>query len=164
VSAVQPSNVLDSVDPCVKVSMYDNHIVISPSTRLDIASTRALISVAASAIRSGSNVMIDLDPNTPSDDLISHGPVSGRPAALLGDGDGSVRLLGPGCIRIATTESYWTIDLSLSRLFRSEKPIELYFVSTDRWTPIRALWASCESITALADDGTYLSCRTVWTT
>jgi hypothetical protein len=164
VSAVQSSDVLDSNDPSVMVSMCDDHIVISPSTRLDLAATRALIDVVASAIRSGSNVMIDLDPDTPSDDLISHGPVSGRPAALLGDGDGSVRLLGPGCIRVAATESHWTIDLSLSRLFRSEKPIEPYFVSTDRWTPIRALWASCESVTALTDDGTYLSCPTVWTT
>ena len=161
---MHPSDVLDSNDASVMVSMCDDHIVISPSTRLDLAATRALINVAASAIRSGSIVMIDLDPDTPSDDLISHGPVSGRPAALLCGGEGSVRLLGPGCIRVATTESHWTIDLSLSRLFRSEKPIEPFFVSTDRWTPIRALWASCESITALANDGTYLSCRTVWTT
>ena len=144
---MHPSDVLDSNDASVMVSMCDDHIVISPSTRLDLAATRALINVAASAIRSGSIVMIDLDP-----------------AALLCGGEGSVRLLGPGCIRVATTESHWTIDLSLSRLFRSEKPIEPFFVSTDRWTPIRALWASCESITALANDGTYLSCRTVWTT
>ena len=70
---MQPSPVLGSSNPPVIVSMCDDQVVISCSTQLDVAATEALISVAGSAIRSGSIVMFDLDPHTPSDDLIAHG-------------------------------------------------------------------------------------------
>ena len=160
---MQPPHVLERDEP-VLVSVCDDHIVISPAARLDVRATRSLINVAAAAVRSGSTVMIDLDPETPSGDLISHGPVSGGPDAVLGEITGFVELLGPGVVRLRTAESYWTIDLAQSRLFRSEKPIATCFVSADRWTRIAAIWVSCASITALTDDGSYLSCRTVWTT
>ena len=158
---MQPSPILGRSNPPVIVSMCDEHVVISCPTHLDFAATEALISVAGSAIRSGSIVMFDLDPSTPSDDLIAHGPVAGHHEADLDDMR-SVHLIGPGRVRFATTDSHWTIDLAHSRLLRSEKPIDLHFVDVDRWTPIRALWLNCQTATALTADGTYLTCHMVW--
>ncbi len=151
------------VDPPVMVSMCDQHVVISPSTSLDLAATEVLVGLASSAVREGSIVMIDLDPSTPSDDLVSRGPVAGEDEVSVAETAGTVRLLGPGCVRLTTREAFWTIDLSQSRMFRSEKPVDPYFVAADGWTRIRALWASCASVTALTVDGTYLSCRAAWT-
>ena len=161
---MQPSPVLGTSHPPVIVAMCDDHVVISCSAQLDLASTEALIDVAGSAIRSGAIVMLDLDPSTPSDDLIAHGPVFSQHGADFDDDNGSVHLIGPGCVRLATTDAHWTIDLAHSRLLRSEKPIDLHFVDVDRWTPIRALWLTCQMATALTAAGTYLTCHLVWAT
>jgi hypothetical protein len=162
VSAVPSTPVLSSNEPPVIVSMCDDHVVIAPSERLDVTATEALIGVAASAVRSGAVVMLDLDPRTPSDDLIRQGPVARRNEHGSDDDNGPVQLIGPGCVRFATADSFWTIDLVQSRLLRSEKPVELCFVGVDRWTPIRAVWIDCTLVTALTDAGTYLSCRAAW--
>lgn len=160
---MKSSPAIDRIEASVGVTMCADHIVIAPSTRLDIAATHALVGLAASAVQSGSLVLVDLDPRSASADLITCGPSGDRAGPVPAVGTDPVRVFGPGCIRFATAESLWTIDLARARLFQSEKPIDPHFVSSDRWTPIRALWISCTTVTALTGDGTYISCRTQWT-
>lgn len=148
----------------VSVSMSDESLVVSPGSPLDLDATNVLVSVTATAVLSGITVMIDLDPCTPSDDLVAHGPVSARMKTILRRPGSGVRVLGAGRVRLEMVDAMWTIDLDRCRLFRSEKPIDPYFVSDDQWTPIRALWVNCETVTALDASGTYLCCDAAWVT
>lgn len=141
---------------------HQDHIVFTPVGRLDASATDALIRRAAAALRCAMTVMIDLDPLTASDELLAHGPVPRSGAEIIGD-HGPVEVLGAGVVQVRTADMRWTIDLNGSQMVRSEKRIDPYFLSGDRWTPIRALWADCETVTALTADGVYLTCGAVWT-
>ena len=163
-SAVPESAVPESAVPesAVMVSMCGDSLVICPPRRVDLETTRVLVAAAAAAVQAGATVMIDLDPDTASDDLVPLGPVP-RPGEhpVLSEG-GPVRVLGAGSIRLSTHDSHWTIDLSESRLFRADTTIDPWFVGPDGWTQIRAIWATCTLVTALTVDGSYLSTRTAW--
>jgi hypothetical protein len=144
------------------VSMLDGHVVINPPLRLDLDATDALMNAVASAVRSGVTVMVDLDVTTLAAELVAFSPLTGARVDDRKIGRGAVTILGAGRVRLATAESYWTIDIAHSRLCRTEKPIECCFLSPHDWVTIRALWVNYESVTALTSDGTYLSTRTVW--
>ena len=148
--------------PAVIISMHGDHVVVDPPHELDLDATVVLMDAVASAIRSGATVMIDLDASTPSADLIARSP-SVPPRGLEKSIDrGTVRVLGAGRVRLATADSYWTVDVALGRLCRSEKPIDTCFLGASDWVRIRALWVNCTEVTALTSDGTYLSARPVW--
>jgi hypothetical protein len=153
----------DSIARAVMVSMLDEHLVICAPDHLDLEMTEVLVFAAASAVASGSTVMIDLDPDIASHDLIARrplGPVG--PSCLVGDGR-PVSVLGAGYVRLATRDAYWTIDLSQGRLCCSHNAIEPHFVRTEDWTRIQAIWVSQTSVTALTADDRYLSTRSAWT-
>lgn len=48
------------------------------------------------------------------------------------------------------------------RLCRSDDAIETHFIGHEAWTRIQALWVTPTSLTALTDDGTYLTTAAVW--
>lgn len=147
----------------VMVSMFDEHLVISPPDRIDLDSTGVLVMAAASAVASGSTVMIDLDPQTHSDELVARRPTGDQAASCAIAEGGPVSVLGPGYIRLAVLHGYWTIDLTRGRLFRSQDEIQPHFIGAGDWSDIQALWVSPHSLTALAGDGTYLSTHAAWT-
>ncbi len=149
-------------DPAVLVSMWGDHVVICPPRRLDVESTEILIDAAALAVETGSTVMIDLDPTTPSGELIPLGLPTGSRTDVRSDA-GPVTVLGPGVVRLRTRDSYWTIDLTHSRMVRTDAAVDPSFVTSDRWTQVRAIWASCAMVRALTVDGSYLTTRTAWT-
>lgn len=153
-----------SFDSTVVVSMFGGHLVICPPARLDVEMTEVLVIAAASAVKSGSMVMIDLDPDTASPVLIERRPTS--PAitnCVSGDG-GPVSVAGPGYVRLTTRDVHWMIDLAHGRLCRSDNAIEPCFVGPEAWTHIQALWVTPTNVTALTRDGTYLSTQAAWTT
>lgn len=147
----------------LSVSMFDEHLVICPPAHLDLEMTEVLVIAAASAVASGSTVMIDLDPDTASDELIARRPLGGVDArCVTGDG-GPVGVLGAGFVRLTTRDGHWTIDLNHGRLCRSANVIDPHFVGPDAWTSIQALWVTPTYVTALTNDGTYLSTLSAWT-
>lgn len=153
----------DATDPTVMVSMFDDHLVICAPAQLDLEMTEVLVIAAASAVGAGLTVMIDLDPDTASDDLITRRPLSyATETCVTGDG-GPVEVLGAGYVRLTTRDANWTIDLAQGRLCRSENAIEPHFVGPDDWTSVQALWVTQKSVTALTNDGTYLSTSSAWT-
>ena len=154
----------DRIDPTVMVSMHDDHLVICAPARLDLEMTEVLVIAAASALSSGSRVMIDLDPDTESPALLARRPLSDLARnCVIGDG-GPVAILGVGYVRLATRDAYWTIDLAHGRLCRSDDAIDPHFVRSADWTRVHALWFTQTSITALTSEGTYLSATAEWTT
>jgi hypothetical protein len=153
----------NSVNPTVMVSMLDDHLVIRAPIRLDLEMTKVLVIAAASAVACGSKVMIDLDPDTTSDELIARRPLSAAANYVTRDG-GPVAVLGAGYVQLITRDGHWTIDLGQGRLCRSNDPVDPHFIGLDDWTPICALWVTQASVTALAIDGTYLSTFAAWTT
>lgn len=153
-----------SVDPTVMVSMCQDHLVICAPAQLDLEMTEVLVIAAASALTSGTNVMIDLDPDTASPELLARRPLSVMAGSCVLRDGGPVAVLGAGYVRLATRDAYWTIDLAHGRLCRSDARIDPYFVRPDEWTRIHALWVTQTSITALTSDGTYLSGLAEWTT
>jgi len=153
----------NGIDATVTVSMFDEHLVICAPSRLDLEMTNVLVIAAASAVGCGSTVMIDLDPDTASDELIARRPLRAAAGCVTIDG-GPAAVLGPGYVQLTTRDGYWTIDLGQGRLCRSNDPIEPHFVWLDDWTLICALWVTPTSMTALANDGTYLSTFASWTT
>ena len=126
--------------------------------------TEVLVIAAASAVAAGLRVMIDLDPDTASDDLVTRRPPSAATATCLNGHGGPVKVVGAGYVRLTTRDANWTIDLAQGRLCRSDDAIEPHFVTPDDWTSVQALWVTQTSVTALTDDGTYLSTRSAWTT
>ena len=162
VSAVQEREAMSSApEPAVDISMFDDHLVIRRPDQLDIHLTLVLVDAVAAALRGGSTVMIDLDPETESGDLVAIGPSAGADPVTPIDGT-AASVLGPGCVSVSTGESLWTIDLSRSRLFRSDTAVDPAFVAADDWMSVRAVWLTCTSITALSVDGRYVSARPNW--
>ena len=158
----QPAGGDHDPDASVRVSMFDDHLVICPPSHLDLEMTEVLVVAAASAVMSGSTVMIDLDPDTASDELIARSPVSTDiGSCVTGDG-GPVGVLGAGFVRLSARDSQWTIDLAHGRLCRSDHAIDPYFVRPDDWLRIQALWVTPTYVTALTTDGTYLSTHAAW--
>jgi len=153
-----------ATDPTVMVSMFDDHLVICAPAQLDLEMTEVLVVAAASAVASGLTVMIDLDPDTASDDLIARRPLGAATATCVNGDLGPVAVLGAGYVRLAARDANWTIDLAQGRLCRSDDAIEPHFVRPDDWTSVQALWVTQTSVTALTDDGTYLSTRSAWIT
>jgi hypothetical protein len=154
----------NSIDPTVMVSMFDEHLVICAPTHLDLEMTRVLVIAAASAVACGSTVMIDLDPDTASDELIARRPLSTVATNCVSSDGGPVAVLGAGYVRLTTRDAHWTIDLGQGRMCRSKDAIEPHFVGLDDWIHICALWVTPTNVTALANDGTYLSAFAAWTT
>ncbi len=153
----------DSIAPAVMVSMLDDHLVICAPDHLDLEMTEVLVFAAASAVASGSTVMIDLDPDIASLDLIARRPLGGvESSCLVGDGR-PVSVPGAGYVRLATRDAYWTIDLAHGRLCCSDRAIEPHFVCSADWTRVQAIWVTQTSVTALTADDRYLSTRAAWT-
>ena len=65
----------NNIDATVMVSMFDEHLVICAPPHLDLEMTNVLVIAAASALACGSTVMIDLDPDTASNELIARRPL-----------------------------------------------------------------------------------------
>jgi hypothetical protein len=154
----------NSIDATVMVSMFDEHLVICAPTHLDLEMTKVLVVAAASAVACGSTVMIDLDPETASDELIARRPLAAVATNCVTHDGGPVAVLGAGYVRLTTRDGHWTIDLGQGRLCRSNDAIEPHFVGLDDWIHIGALWVTQTTVTALANDGTYLSASAAWTT
>ena len=153
----------NGIDPTVMVSMFDDHLVICAPPHLDLEMTKVLVIAAASAVACGSTVMIDLDPATASDELIARRPLSAVATNCVTRDGGPVDVLGAGYVRLTTRDAHWTIDIEHGRLCRSNDAIEPHFVGLDDWTHIRALWVTQTNVTALTNDGTYLSTFAAWT-
>lgn len=145
------------------VSMLGEHLVICPPTRLDLETTDVLVVAAASAVAAGSTVMIDLDPGTASDELVARRPlVTTVPPRHGPVGDAAV-VIGAGLVRVAARDVVWTLDLANGRMYRSDEPIDPYFVRPADWTAIQALWVSPTHVNALTADGRHLSALAAWT-
>lgn len=152
-----------SAEPTVMVSMFDDQLVVCPPQHLDLEMTEVLVVAAASAVASGSTVMIDLDPDTASDELIARRPLSAVKTRCVTGPGGLVSIPSAGYVRLATRDAYWTIDLAHGRLCRSDSAIDPHFVGPGDWTHIQALWVTLADVTALTADGTYLSTHAAWT-
>lgn len=150
-------------DPALMVSMFDDQLVICPPSHLDLELTEVLVVAAASAVTSGATVMIDLDPETASDELIARRPVSAAGTRCVSSVGGPVGIPCAGHVRLATRDAHWTIDLVRGRLCRSDAAIDPHFVGPSDWTRIQALWVTPTDVTALTADGTYLSTHAAWT-
>ena len=149
-------------EPAVSVSMSEDHVVICPPAHLDLETTEVLVVAAASAVTSGSTVLIDLDPETTSDELIARRPLSDDVLTCVTSESGPVRVLGAGFVSLATRDAHWTIDLTRGRLCRSDGAVDPHFVVSGNWTPVQALWVTSANVTAPTTDGTYLSTQAVW--
>ena len=158
-----PSEAARSVEPTVMVSMFDDQLVICPPTHLDLETTEVLVIAAASAITAGSTVMIDLDPETASDELIARRPVSAVNTSCVTGPGGPVSIPSAGYVRLATRDAHWTIDLAHGRLCRSDSAVDPHFVGPGDWTHVQALWVTPTDVTALTVEGTYLSTHAAWT-
>ncbi len=152
-----------AAEPNVMVSMYDDQLVICPPAHLDLETTEVIVVAAASAVTSGSTVMIDLDPATASRELIARRPLSAATARCVTGPGGPVAIPSAGYVRLATRDSHWTIDLAHGRLCRSDSVVDPHFVASGSWTRIQALWVTLTDVTALTVDGTYLSTHAAWT-
>ncbi|MEP1124310.1 MAG: hypothetical protein ABJH68_10520 [Ilumatobacter sp.] len=152
-----------SGEPDVMVSMFDDQLVICPPAHLDLETTEVIVVAAASAVTSGSTVMIDLDPDTASGELIARRPLSAATARCVTGPGGPVAIPSAGYVRLATRDSHWTIDLAHGRLCRSDSVVDPHFVAPGSWTRIQALWVTITDVTALTVDGTYLSTHAAWT-
>lgn len=167
-SAPEPTDARHGTDPMapaptVLVSMCGDQLIIRPPAHLDLEMTEVLTVAAASAVASGSSVMIDLDPDTSSDDLIARRPLNAAATNCVTRDGGPVAILRAGYVRLSTRDAYWTIDLAHSRLCRSDDAVDPQFVAPRAWTQIQALWVTPTDVTALTVDGTYLSTRAAWT-
>lgn len=162
-TAPETTDAKRSVDPTVMVSMFDGQLVICPPAHLDLEMTEVLVVAAASAVTSGSTVMIDLDPHTASDELIARRPLSAVNTRCVTGPGGPVSIPSAGYVRLATRDAHWTIDLAHGRLCRSDSAIDPHFVGPSDWTHIQALWVTLTDVTALTVDGTYLSTHAAWT-
>ncbi|BAN02834.1 hypothetical protein [Ilumatobacter coccineus] len=152
-----------TVDDDLTVSMFGEHLVICPPERLDLETTEVLVVAAASAVAAGSTVMIDLDPDTASDELIARRPLSTTVPPCIGDDGGAVVVIGAGMVRLAARDVVWTLDLDNGRMYRSDEAIDPYFVRPGDWTALQALWVSPTHVNALTVDGRHLSALAAWT-
>lgn len=154
---------LDGAEPSVLVSMSDELVVIRPPRRVDVDTTRVLVDAAASAITAGAVVMVDLDRGPTGDSLRGFRPRQDTTATAVDCASRGAEVLGAGWVRLSTRHAFWTLDVARGRLFQADTLIDPHFVAEREWTAVRAFWITCTHVTALTEDGTYVSTRTSWT-
>ena len=148
-------------DPAISISMDDDQVVIRPQRRLDHEATVALNAVLNAAVIAGSTVVVELE----LDDRTGAHPTSPAPHAVAckftrDQASGTVTEVvtaGPGCITIASTGSWWTIDLVNRRFCRSATPVDPRFVGLDLWIGVRKVWVSAARMTVLTAGDTLIS-------
>lgn len=152
-------------DPPITVSMDGDHVVIRPERRLDRDASMALIAAINAAVIAGATALIDLERGIrPRTQVDASRRTQGRETPWrLADTSNSdtsnngITLAGPGCIRLATTRSCWTIDITARRLCRSATPREARFVAPDFWIGVRQIWISADSVTAITTADSLIS-------
>ena len=154
------------IDPPITVSMDGDHVVIRPERRLDRDASMALIGAINAAVMAGATALIDLERGIrPRTRVVAPArrPHVGEAPWRLADmsksesANNGITFAGPGCIRLATTRSCWTIDLSARRLCRSATPLEARFVAPDFWIGVRQIWISADSVTAITTADSLIS-------
>lgn len=154
---------LDHPEPGVLISMTDDLVVIRPPAHVDVDTTRVLVDAAASAITAGAVVMVDLDRNHSGETDLQRFRPRQDPDVTTDAASRGAEVLGAGWVRLSTRHAYWTLDLARGQLFRADSLVDPRFVAEREWTKVRAFWITCTHVTALTDDGTYISTRTSWT-
>jgi hypothetical protein len=153
---------LDS-QPAIAISMSDNLIVLRPQGRLDLDATHALVA-AVDAAGPESTVLIDLDGAVPEPEAVP-GTRATFPASFeitTTIGRATIEVLGPGCVRLRSPQSHWTIDLNERRFCRSSRPLDRCFVAPDDWTSIRSIWATSDGVSVLTNGDAIISTATRW--
>jgi hypothetical protein len=153
------------IDPPITVSMDGDLVVIRPERRLDRDASMALIAVINAAVVAGATALIDLERGIrPRTQVVaarrSHGSETPRRPADISrsvTARNGITLAGPGCIRLATTRSCWTIDLTARRFCRSATPLEARFVAPDFWIGVRQIWITADSVTAITTADSLIS-------
>jgi len=147
--------------PLLTISMVDGVVVVAPPAELDVETTEALVNTVAAATACGETVMVELEldgERTPTDwprphaEQLRSNHQAGPPP----------RVVAPGCVQLAARHEVWTVDLGRRRFCRSADAIDPQFVLADRWTAIRALWATDGRVTILTDAGAYVSASAAW--
>ena len=154
------------IDPPITVSMDGDQVVIRPERRLDRDASMALIAAINAAVVAGATVLIDLERGIrPRNQVVaparrSHARETPRRPADISrsvTARNGITLAGPGCIRLVTTRSCWTIDITARRLCRSATPLEARFVAPDFWIGVRQIWISADSVTAITTADSLIS-------
>lgn len=157
---IRPS--LDN-QPAIEVSMSDDLIVLRPEGRLDLDATHALVA-AVDAASGSAMVLIDLEGSMPRADVITDRPHACHPSFGLTRTieRATIEVIGPGCVRLRSPHSHWTIDLNQRRFCRSSRPLDRCFVAPDGWTPIRSIWATADGVCVLTKNEAVISTTTRW--
>jgi hypothetical protein len=140
--------------PGIAISMADSLIVVRPNGRLDLDATHALVA-AVDAAGFGSTVLIDLDGSASSPVAVTGGLSTTFDRA-------TIEVVGPGCVRLRSPQSYWTIDLNERRFCRSSRPLDRCFVAADDWTEIRSISVTNDGVSVLTCADSIISTATRW--
>lgn len=160
--------IVDRSDPTIAVSMVGNLIVLRPSGRLDLESTRTLVNAVDAAAGTDTTVVIDLGGAPGSAlgpdllptallDKVATGPHPETAVTLP-----TIDVIAPGCLRLSSPQSHWTIDLTERRFCRSAEPVDRRFIDPAYWTTIRNVWAGGDGVGVLTWDDSIVSTATRW--
>lgn len=154
--------VRDGIEPSIKVSMVRGQIVIQPIGRLDDDGIEALLDALAGAQAAGATVVFDLaamdrDHRSAFSMTVPCDAPNGRRASRPGSSrplDGEI--VGPGCIRLASTTSWWTVDVAGRRLSRAAARLDPRSVAAEAWVPVRTVSISPRELSAVTGDGAFI--------
>jgi hypothetical protein len=145
----------------IAVSMDDDVIMIRRHGEFDRETTETLLEVIDAATSCGTPVLIDLDGSGPSP-AMTISPCTASHAVASDTTWGEPTVLAPGCVRVASSSTYWTFDLGRGRLFRSDEPIDHRFVEPSAWIGIRKVSVTESTTSVLTDDGTVMTTPAAW--
>jgi hypothetical protein len=149
--------------PTIAISMVGDLVVLRPYGHLDLESTRTLVSAVDAAAGGDSTVVIDLDGSahrTAAELAFRSSSLVGHMAAL-GEAP-TIDVIAPGCVRLSSPQSHWTIDLTEHRFCRSAAPVDRRFVAAEDWTSIRNVWATRDGVAVLTSNDAIISTATRW--
>lgn len=148
----------DAPDP-VTVQMSGPNVVVRSSTRLDRAATDSVVHLLNAS--TSTEVVVVLDPerhrcsdsfaSTPAD--ITELRCCSQPNCRPRD----VETAADGVVRVAGTQSWWTIDIGAGRFVRSDHPLDVHFIGDEAWVDLQGVWISSVKLAVLTMDGSLVS-------
>lgn len=143
----------------VTVQMSGPNVVVRSSARLDRATTDSVVHLLNASI--STEVVVVIDPERPRcSDSFASTPADVtelRCCQEIGCRPLDVETAADGVVRVAGTQSWWTIDIGAGRFVRSDHPLDVHFIGDDAWVDLQGVWISSVKLSVLTVDGSLVS-------
>ena len=153
------TNDTNEAPDAVTVQMSGPNMVVRSAARLDRAATDSVVHLLNASTSTEVVVVIDPERHRCSDSFTSTPAdvTEMRCCTQSGCRPRDVETAADGVVRVAGTQSWWTIDIAAGRFVRSDHPLDVHFIGDEAWVDLQGVWISSVKLAVLTMDGSLVS-------